>query len=492
MTDLAIYKNIAERTSGDIYIGVVGPVRTGKSTFIKRFMETLVLPNMTDPYGKERARDEMPQSAAGKTVMTTEPKFIPDEAVEIKLPENTSFKVKMIDCVGYVVPGAIGYYEDGNARMVMTPWSNNAMPFDMAAEMGTKKVINEHSTIGMVVTTDGTFGDIPRANYIDAEQRVVNELKQINKPFVIVLNSAYPEKEESVALAYQLEDKYNVPVALVNCLDLSDEDIKSIIEMVLFEFPIKEIAVNMPDWINSLEPNHWLNASIKESIMKCANNSSKVGEIKTVFKQMSDNANIRDFKTNKISLGQGTAEISIELDSGMYYKIMSEMTGFEINSEQDIMPLLKKLSVIKTRYDKVAPALDAVENKGYGIVLPGVDDLTLEEPEIVRQSGGYGVKLRASAPSIHMVKANIQTEISPIVGSEKQSEDLVKFLLHDYEENPRMIWESNIFGKSLHELVNEGLNTKLAHMPEEAQGKLSETLQRIINEGSNGLICIIL
>lgn len=492
MTDLAIYKNIAERTQGDIYIGVVGPVRTGKSTFIKRFMEALVLPNIPNQYGRDRARDEMPQSAAGRTVMTCEPKFIPDEAVEINLPDNTSFKVKMIDCVGYIVPGAIGNYEDGHPRMIMTPWSENEMPFDLAAEIGTKKVINEHSTIGVLVTTDGSFGEIERDSYVGAEERVIAELKQINKPFVIVLNSAYPENQNTVALAYEMEEKYKVPVALVNCLDLSDEDIKSIIELVLFEFPIKEIGIDMPDWINSLAPTHWLRNSIFNSIRDCADSITKVGQIKTNFKALNANDNIKSFRINKVNLGEGSANISIILKDDLYFNIISEMTGFDISNEEAILPLLKNLSEIKAKYEKIAEALEEVNEKGYGIVTPAIDDLMLEEPEIVKQVGGYGVRLKASAPSIHMIRANIETEVSPIVGTEKQSEDLVKFLLREFEEDPKKIWESNIFGKSLHELVNEGLNTKLAHMPDEARAKLSETLERIVNEGSNGLICIIL
>lgn len=492
MTDLAIYKNIAERTQGDIYIGVVGPVRTGKSTFIKRFMEAFVLPNIPNQYGRERARDEMPQSAAGRTVMTCEPKFIPDEAVEIMLPDNTSFKVKMIDCVGYMVPGAIGNTEDGRPRMIMTPWSEQELPFDVAAEMGTKKVINEHATIGVVVTTDGSFGEIDRESYLSAEERVINELKQINKPFVIVLNSAYPENEQTVAMAYELEEKHKVPVALVNCLDLSTEDIRNIIELVLFEFPIREIGIDMPDWLNSLAPDHWLCTSVMDSMRTCAATITKVGQIKSNFKVLTSNENIKAFRVNRVNLGEGSANVSIILNDDLYYRIISEMTGFDISNEESILPLLTSLSQIKGKYQKIAAALEDVNEKGYGIVTPSIDDLSLEEPEIVKQAGGYGVRLKASAPSIHMIKANIETEVSPIVGTEKQSEDLVKFLLSEFEEDPKKIWQSNIFGKSLHELVNEGLNTKLAHMPDEARMKLGETLERVVNEGSNGLICIIL
>jgi len=411
MTDYAIYRDIAERTQGDIYIGVVGPVRTGKSTLIKKFMETLVLPNMINEYGKERAKDEMPQSANGKTVMTTEPKFIPDNAVEIDLGGNTTFKVKMIDCVGYIVPGALGHYEDDKPRMVMTPWSDKEIPFDVAAEIGTKKVINDHSTIGFLVTTDGTIGEIPRENYIAAEERVVNELKQINKPFVIILNSSIPESDEAIAIAYELEAKYKVPVALVNCLDLSDEDIKNIIELVLFEFPVKEIGITMPSWLNVLDENHWLYKSINQSIFDCAERIEKVGEIKTAFTSLNDNENILNSKIDSINLGEGTAHLEIKLIDGLFYKILGDQTGFDISDEQALIRLMSELAVIKKEYTKIAVALKEVNEFGYGIVTPDIDDLTLEEPEIVKQVGGYGVKLRASAPSIHMIKANIETEV---------------------------------------------------------------------------------
>ena len=392
--------------------GVVGPVRTGKSTLIKKFMETLVLPNMINEYGKERARDEMPQSANGKTVMTTEPKFIPDNAVEIDLGENTTFKVKMIDCVGYIVPGAIGHFEDDKPRMVMTPWSDKEIPFDTAAEIGTKKVINDHSTIGFLVTTDGTIGEIPRENYINAEERVVKELKQINKPFVIILNSSVPESDEAITLAYELEAKYKVPVALVNCLDLSDEDIKNIIELVLFEFPIKEIEVTMPSWINALDENHWLYKSINQSILECAERIEKVGEIKDSFKELNENENILFAKIDAINLGEGTAHLEIKLAEGLFYKILGDQTGFDISDEQTLIKLMSELSVIKKEYSKISAALKEVNEFGYGIVTPDIDDLTLEEPEIVKQAGGYGVKLRASAPSIHneYIKKHLQIQ----------------------------------------------------------------------------------
>ena len=487
-----IYRDMAKRTNSEIYIGVVGPVRTGKSTFISKFMDALVIPNIKGDYDKQRARDEMAQSSAGKRVMTTEPKFIPDEAVEITVGDEAKLKVKMIDCVGYIVPDAIGYIENDAPRMVHTPWSEEPMPFMEAAELGTQKVIREHSTIGMLVTTDGTVGEIPRENYVEAEERVVKELKEIGKPFAVILNSANPSSPEATELALSLEEKYEAPVALVNCLELDAEDIRQILEMVLLEFPVREIKVSLPRWITAVGKDHWLMKSVFESVSECAKPIKKTGDISESFKKMNENENVSDIKISKIDMGSGTANIEVILPQELYYKIIGEMTGLEISSEDELMRILKTLAETKREYDKFAAAIDEVNENGYGIVLPDVDDLSLEEPEIVKQAGGYGVRLRASAPSVHLIKANIETEINPIVGTEHQSEELVKYMLHEFEEDPRKIWESNLFGKSLYELVNEGLHTKLSHMPDEARKKLSETLARIINEGSGGLICIIL
>ena len=492
MSEHSIYGDIVRRTGGDIYIGVVGPVRSGKSTFIKRFMESMVLPNIKEGYQRDRARDELPQSAAGKTVMTTEPKFIPDSAVTVQMDDNATMRVKMIDCVGYIVPDALGTIEDGQPRMVRTPWQNDPMPFVEAAELGTKKVINEHSTIGMLVSTDGTIGEIPRASYVEAEERIVKELKDIGKPFAMILNSANPTREESIDLAYELESRYGVPVALVNCLELDAEDIKHILEMVLHEFPVSEIRVKLPEWMLALEESHPVKRSICESVCKCAQNVLKVGDIRDAFSELTKNEYIGNFRFEGIDLGRGNARLEIEPREELYYNVISELTGFDITGEEQLVLLLKEYSKMKSEYERVAEALADAEEKGYGIVMPTVDDLRLEEPEIVKQSGGYGVRLRASAQSIHMIRANIETEINPIVGTEQQSEDLVKYMLNEFEEDRRRIWESNMFGKSLYELVNEGLHTKLEHMPEESRNKLSETLERIINEGSGGLICIIL
>ena len=492
MAQKGIYKDISQRTNGDIYVGVVGPVRTGKSTFIKRFMETLVLPNIKGEYDKERTRDELPQSSSGKTVMTTEPKFIPDEAVSVSLDGNADFKVKMIDCVGFIVPEALGHIENGAPRMVNTPWSDEAIPFDEAAEIGTQKVITDHCTIGMLVTCDGSFGEISRESYIEAEERTVKELKTMNKPFVIILNSSAPNSEKSIELAYELEEKYSAPVALINCLELNAEDIKHILELVLLEFPVCEITVNIPEYITALPSEHPIYSSINSSVFSLASQVEKIKDIMPVFSKLTENENVTDVSVEKIDLGYGKAVINAKLTDGLFYKLLSDETGFDIDSDETLMKTLCELAESKKKFDKVANAYDEVMATGYGIISPGVEDLALEEPQIVKQPGGYGVKLRASAPSVHMIKANIQAEVNPIVGTEQQSEDLVKFLLREFEEDPARIWDTNMFGKSLYELVNEGLNTKLSNMPTDARVRLSETLEKIINEGTGGLICIIL
>ena len=492
MSEHTIYGDIARRTGGDIYIGAVGPVRCGKSTFIKRFMETLVLPNIKEGYERDRARDELPQSAGGKTVMTTEPKFIPDSAVNIEMGGGERMRVKMIDCVGYIVPDALGTIEEGQPRMVRTPWSEEPMPFTAAAELGTKKVINEHSTIGMLVTTDGTIGEIPRESYVSAEERIVGELREIGKPFVIVLNSANPSDPKSIALGEELEEKYGAPVALVNCLELDGEDIKNILQMILCEFPVTEIKVSLPEWMQALDNGHPVKRSISESVCRCADGISRAGDIKEGFAPLLENENVAGVTVSSIDYGCGRAAVTVDCTKELYFKTLCELTGFDITGEEQLVRLLREYSSKKSEFDRVSEALSEANEKGYGIVMPDVSALRLEEPEIVKQAGGYGVKLRASAQSIHMIRANIETEINPIVGTEAQSEDLVRYMLEEFEEDPRRIWESNMFGKSLYELMNEGLHTKLEHIPDESRTKLSETLERIINEGSNGLICIIL
>lgn len=487
-----IYRDIAERTNGDIYIGVVGPVRTGKSTFIKRFMDYLVIPNIDNSYQQQRAQDELPQSAAGRTIMTTEPKFIPNEAVSISLGDNAHMRVRLIDCVGYIVDGASGHMEEEGPRMVQTPWSEEPMPFAQAAELGTKKVIYDHSNIGLVITTDGSITDIPRSSYPEAEARVIRELQSINKPFIVLVNSTNPNSPQARATKREIEDKYGVSAVCANCRELDAEDITRIIETVLFEFPVDNVHISMPRWFMSLPGEHWLKNSIYSAVCSAAEGLSKISSVRTLSEQLSQCENVKTAYVDGIDLGAGSARIELSIPEKLFYKILGEESGFEITDEEALIRLIKELARTKTEYDKVEQALLSVRQTGYGVVAPGTDELTLEEPKIVRRGGKYGVKLSASAPSIHMIKADIKTEVSPIVGTEKQSEELVKYLLSDFESDPQKIWESNIFGKSLYELVNEGLNNKLSRMPDEARCKLASTLERIINEGSGGLICIIL
>lgn len=492
MEERNIYKDISQRTNGDIYIGVVGPVRTGKSTFIKRFMNTLVIPNMGSNFQKDRTIDEMPQSAAGRTIMTTEPKFIPEQAVEVNIDDTAKFKVRMIDCVGYVVPSALGYIEDSQPRMVMTPWFEEPIPFNMAAELGTKKVITDHSTIGLVITTDGSISDISRDEYEEAEERVVEELTAINKPFIVLMNSMYPQSSETVELCKKKSDDYGVPVIPVNCLELTENEIKRILAQVLFEFPVKEIKIDMPKWIVSLEKEHWLRNSVYSSIRNSAQKINKIRELSETIIEISNCEHVNDAKVESIDLGIGNAKINIDLLPNLFYKIVCEKTGFQIKDEGGLLDCLTELSSVKEQYSKISQAYDDVLETGYGIVMPSTEELTLEEPEIIKQGGKYGIRLKAAAPSVHMMKTHITTEVTPIVGSEQQSEELVNYLLKEFEENPAKIWESNIFGKSLYELVNEGLHNKLYRMPNDARIKVKETIEKIINEGCNGLICIIL
>lgn len=492
MSEYNIYKDISRRNGGDVYIGVVGPVRTGKSTFIKKFMEQLVIPNIENVYGQERARDELPQSAAGRTIMTTEPKFIPNEAVNISLGDNARLKVRMIDCVGYIVDSSMGYSEDGNPRMVSTPWFDHPIPFNEAAEIGTKRVITEHSTIGLVITTDGSFTDIPRHDYVDAENRVISELKTINKPFIILLNSADPLSQSSISLRHELETLHNVPVVGVNCEQLNDSDIHRIIETVLFEFPLKEVSIDIPDWVESLPTQHDLKSSLHSSIMNKLSEVYCIRDAKTLCTALGGCDFVNHSFIKSIDLGDGIVNMQLDFPQKLFFNIISENTGFKISCERELFELLNELSTIKKEYDRISFALHEVRECGYGVVSPSTEELTLAEPKIVKQGGRFGIKLKASAPSIHMLRADIDTEVSPIVGTEKQSEELVNYLLSEFENDPAKIWESNIFGKSLYELVNEGLHNKLSRMPDESRMKMRETLQRIINEGSGGLICIIL
>ena len=492
MENLSLYQDIQSRTDGDIYVGVVGPVRTGKSTFIKRFMDLLVIPNIENEYKKERARDELPQSAGGRTIMTTEPKFVPNEAIEITLGDNIKFKTRLVDCVGYLVNNAIGYLEDDVPRMVKTPWSDEEIPFETAAEIGTKKVIQEHSTIGILVTTDGSITDIPREDYIESEERVVSELKALNKPFIIVLNTDDPNSDYAIKLSQKLEDKYNVSVIPTDCANLSIEDINNMFRKILYEFPVQQININFPKWVETLDDSHSLKQTLYSQIKDAFTSVSVLKQIDNCISTIQSTDIIDKTIVDEINLGNGNISISIILKNNLFYQILTEMTGVNVTNEGELFATMTNLAYIKKEYDKIAYALQEVKAKGYGIVTPSMDELILDEPEMVKQGSRFGVKLKAKAPSIHMIRADIETEVSPIVGSEKQSEELVNYLLSEFENDPKKIWESNIFGKSLHELVNEGLQNKLYRMPEDAQAKLQETLERIVNEGSGGLICIIL
>ena len=487
-----IYQDIATRTAGDIYIGVVGPARTGKSTFIKRFMETMVIPNIADPYRRERARDELPQSGSGRTVMTAEPKFVPEEAVEVAMEGGGAFSVRLIDCVGYLIPGAVGQLEDDLPRMVHTPWFPEEIPMAEAAEIGTRKVIAEHSTIGIVVTTDGTITDIPREAYVEAEERVVGELKELGKPFLILLNSARPDSDRAQALRAELAEKYDVTCLAVSCLELGQRAVTEIIQSVLYEFPLGELQLFLPGWVDALEAGHPIKEEIYESIRGAMGGLRRIRDVRPVVEQIGQCPRLTSAAVTAMRLGSGQCAARLELPRGLFYETLSEQTGFPIRDDGELMKLLGGLGTLKAQYEKVAAAMEEVQATGYGIVIPDASELELEEPEIIRQGGRYGVRLRAKAPSIHMIRADIQAEVSPIVGSEKQSEDMLHFLLQEFEGEPEKIWQSNIFGRSFHELISEDLSAKLKHMPEDARQKMQQTLEKILNEGSGGLICIIL
>lgn len=490
--DSEIYKDISERTGGDIYIGVVGPVRTGKSTFIKRFMDTVIIPNIPDGFRQERAKDELPQSAAGRTIMTTEPKFIPEDAIELNFDENAHLRVRMIDCVGYIVPSSEGYFDEDGPRMVMTPWSKEEIPFNLAAEIGTKKVIDEHSTIGIVVTTDGSISQIPRQEYEEAEERVIHQLKEINKPFAIVLNSTSPDSSECRSLVKEMSEKYDKPVIAVNCLELNENKIKEILSAVLYEFPVTSIGINLPSWFKSLDCDDELRKNILACIRQGSACVTTVNTVKNFTDVVSKQKDINSVSIYDVDLSNGSVIINADIDSSHFYSVLSKKCSAEIHNEQELMQEISNLARIKKEYLRIADALEQVEQTGYGIVMPSVEQLSLEEPEIMKQGGKYGVRLKAHAPSIHLIKCNTYTEVAPIVGSESQSEELVMYLLKEFENNPSEIWNTNIFGKSLNSLVNEGLNNKLYRMPDDARNKFRETIERVINEGCSGLICIIL
>jgi len=492
MEKFDIYQDIAERTGGDIYIGVVGPVRTGKSTFIKRFMDLMVLPNIVSTYTRERAKDELPQSASGRTIMTTEPKFVPNEAVEIRLGDNTDMRVRMIDCVGYLVPEAEGDMDGDTPRMVHTPWSEQAMPFREAAEMGTKKVITDHSTIGIVVTTDGSVTELPRENYMEAEQRVIGELQELGKPFVILLNTAMPYSEHTQAMRMEMEEKYGVPVLAVNAAQLKMEDVRKILEQVLYQFPLKELRFFFPGWVETLEQSHWLKQKLTETLKEVMNQADILADVENLISGFDCADFLKKAYTDHILPGEGAADIALNFNDGLFYQVLSETVDMPIENDYALIHTIQMLSETKREYDKISNAMNDVKRKGYGVVTPVFEEITLEKPEVFKQGSRYGIRLKAKGESIHLIKADVETEVSPIIGNEEQSREFIDHLISDYEEEPEKIWDLNIFGRTLSSMVSDGMQNKIYRMPEDAQMKLQETLQKIVNEGSGGLICIIL
>lgn len=492
MENRSIYEDIAQRTGGDVYIGVVGPVRTGKSTFIKRFMETLVIPHIDNVYRKERSRDELPQSGSGRTIMTAEPKFVPEEAVELELEGGARVSVRLIDSVGYLVPGAVGHTEGEEPRMVTTPWFDHEIPMTEAAELGTRKVIAEHSTIGIVVTTDGSVTDLPREAYEEAEERVIRELQALGKPFLVLLNAENPAAPEAQALRERIEARYGVSCLCMNCLTLSEEDVRELLRSVLCEFPLQELDLFLPSWVDALPLSHPIKAELFALLREAARGLGRIRQAEAVTRALDECPSIHRARLRSIDLGTGLAQAELELPRSLFYETLTEQSGLSVRDDADLLDLLTELSAVKAEYDKVRQALSDVRETGYGIVVPSIEELKLEEPEIVRQGGRYGVRLKASAPSIHLLRADIQTMLSPIVGDEKQSEEMVAYLLQEFEGDTGKIWQSNIFGKSFHQLVSEDLQGKLNRISAESRKKLRETLERIVNEGSGGLICIIL
>ena len=492
MNSYKIYEDIALRTNGDIYLGVVGPVRCGKSTFITNFMNKMVLPNILSEADKVRAVDELPQSADGKTIMTTQPKFVPKEAVKITVNENVSLKVRLVDCVGYAVNGAEGLEENNKPRLVKTPWNESAIPFEQAAEIGTKKVITDHSTVAVVMTTDGSFGELERNNFVEAEQKTISELKAIKKPFVVILNTTLPESEITYNLCESLQKKYSVPVIPVDVLNITSENIDCIFQSILQEFPIYSLRVKMPQWLQALPFENEIIREIVSESKELINNANKIGEIERKKSIFSQSENFEEVLIENIDMGEGIVYLDLKPKQNLFYKVLSSQCGHEITNDFQLVAFLKQLAFAKTEYDKLKEALVQVEETGYGVVSPKMEEMKLEEPEVVKQGSKFGVRLKASAPSLHIMKVDVETEISPLVGTEQQGEDLVKYLLKEFESNPKGLWETNMFGKSLHSLVNEGLNNKIVQMPLEAQKKMRKTLGRIVNEGKGGIICILL
>lgn len=492
MENFDVLKDISRRTGGDIYLGVVGPVRTGKSTFIKRFMESLVLPNIADPHERTRATDELPQSGSGRTVMTAEPKFIPAEAVAVQVDEGLEMRVRLVDCVGYAVEGARGFDDEDGPRMVDTPWFDMPVSFETAAEVGTEKVIAEHSTIGIVILADGSFGDIPFESYLPAAERVIQELQEMGKPFVIVLNSADPDSEATDALVEQLQELFGVAVLAMDISEMDEADSVDVLNAALYEFPVAEINITLPRWVEELDDHHWLRSSYEQSVNQSVMGVNHVRDITGLLSNLSDAEHISKVSLSQLDLGSGTASIGIQAEEGLFYQILGECAGEEIQGEHTLLSLMQRYCQGAKQWEKMREAMEEVNETGYGVVDPRLDELDLEEPELIKQGGHFGVRLKASAPSYHVIRANVSTEITPLIGTEKQCEELVRYIMDEFEDDPAKIWQTNIFGKSLHELVSEGISGKLYEMPTQAREKLALTLQRIVNETGGGIICIIL
>lgn len=487
-----IIKDISKRTNGDIYLGIVGAVRTGKSTFIKRFMELVVIPNMLEEHERMRALDELPQSAAGKTVMTTEPKFVPNQAVSLQIEDGLEVNVRLVDCVGYAIEGAKGFEDEEGPRMVRTPWYDEPIPFHDAAEIGTRKVVQEHSTIGIVMTTDGSIGEIPRKNYVEAEEKVINELKEVGKPFIVIINSVHPTEQETELLRQQLVEKYDVPVLAMSVETMNEHDVNNILREALYEFPVLEVNVNLPSWVMVLHHDHWLKKTYQDAIESTVRNIKRLRDVSAIINQFTENEFIDSSQIAGLELGEGIAEIDLYAPNYLYNEVLKEIVGEEIQGKDHLLSLMQEFTHAKREYDQIAEALQMVKQTGYGIAAPSINDMVLDEPEIIKQGSRYGVRLKAVAPSIHMVKVEVESEFAPIIGTERQSEELVNYLMQDFEEDPLSIWNSDIFGRSLSSIVREGIQAKISLMPENARYKLKDTLERMINEGSGGLIAIIL
>src|SRR5690625_2294634 len=492
MEKFNVFHDIAKRTDGDIYLGVVGAVRTGKSTFIKKFMELLVLPNIASDHDRVRTKDELPQSAAGKTIMTTEPKFVPNQAVTVNVEDGLDVNVRLVDCVGYAVDGAQGFEDENGPRMIHTPWYEEAIPFHDAAEIGTRKVIQEHSTIGIIVTTDGSIGEIERDNYELAEEQIVDELKEVGKPFIMLINSKHPTRQDTEQLRQQLMETHDIPVLAMNIEAMTEHDVYNVLRESLYEFPVLEVNVNLPSWVMVLKESHWLRENYQQTIHATIKNIKRLRDVKSIVGELNDYDYIENASLAGMEMGEGIAEIDLHAPNQLYDQVLKEIVGEEIRGRDHLLELMQEFSSAKQEYDQIAGALQMVKQTGYGIAAPSIEDMILDEPEIIRQGSRYGVRLKADAPSIHMIKVEVESEFAPIIGTEKQSEELVRYLMQDFEEDPLSIWESDIFGRSLSSIVREGIQAKISLMPENARYKLKDTLERIINEGSGGLIAIIL